>query len=294
MLMLIMKAFVSILIILLTIRSISIAQTPHIIIIGIDGLGAYGVKKFPTPVLDSMMQHGSYTLKAKAVNPTYSMPNWASITMGVPTKIHQIKSNGWTRAQSPRRNRTSEIPTMFKVISDSDSSMDIAIFNHWKEFLNLVEPELPLYSIHIDNSDSITHHAIQYQNTYHPVLNFIHLDLVDKAGHKYGLKSEEYKGAVMKADSLAGAIIHSVLTSTQDKNYIFLVTSDHGIKGKGHGGMARKIKRIPWIATGYNIKAGNEIKRKVHTYDTACTIIKLLNLEIPQEWTGKVIEEIFR
>ena len=60
----------------------------HVILIGSDGFGAYAFKKAKVPNLRRMMQQGAYSLKARAVLPTSSAVNWASMIMGSGPELH--------------------------------------------------------------------------------------------------------------------------------------------------------------------------------------------------------------
>ena len=55
----------------------------HVILIGLDGWGAYSVPKATNiPNLQSLMRGGCYTLKKRSVLPSSSAVNWASMFMG--------------------------------------------------------------------------------------------------------------------------------------------------------------------------------------------------------------------
>src|SRR5690606_6067171 len=69
----------------------------HVIIIGIDGMSPDGILNADTPVLDSLMAHGSSTMRARAVLPTSSSSNWASMLMGAGPEQHGVTSNNWER-----------------------------------------------------------------------------------------------------------------------------------------------------------------------------------------------------
>src|SRR5882757_2791704 len=67
----------------------------HIVVIGVDGMSPDGVRKAPTPVMDSLMHHGCFTLHARGVLPTSSSPNWASMISGAGPEQHGVTSNDW-------------------------------------------------------------------------------------------------------------------------------------------------------------------------------------------------------
>lgn len=75
----------------------------HVILIGLDGWGAYSVPKaHDIPNIKNMMEHGAYTLKKRSVLESSSAINWASMFNGACTEQH-----GYTEWGS----RTPEIPS---------------------------------------------------------------------------------------------------------------------------------------------------------------------------------------
>jgi arylsulfatase A-like enzyme len=98
--------------------------------------------------------------------------------------------------------------------------------------------------------------------------------------------------AISLADSLIKEIVNAVNNYKNRDDYIILITSDHGFKGKNHGGRSRKAKMIPWLIIGSEIQKGKRIKSRVRTYDTASTIASLYSLKIPVQWKGKPIKGI--
>jgi len=258
-----------------------------VVVIGVDGLSGWSVKKYHTPVLDSLMSVGSYTLKAKAVYPTLSAPNWASMIMGVDPKAHGILSNHW----KPADREGKDTPSIFQLMNKQDSSLSLAVFHHWKEFIDLTEKDQIDKVVHIKNESLCMLLATNYLLTDHPDFTFIHLDHVDSSGHHFGHKSKEYKRAVLKTDSLVGVFVKSINNSPLKNNVIIVFTSDHGFWGKHHGGFFTKEKNIPWIIAGPDIKRGVKIKSKVNTFDTAATLCYLFKTPIPSFWRGKVVKE---
>ena len=80
------------------------------------------------------------------------------------------------------------------------------------------------------------------------MLTFVHLDHVDGAGHTYGHGTSQYYAAVGRADKLVGEIVDAVKRAGTYNETIFIITSDHGGIGKGHGGQSDR-ERLTWIVT---------------------------------------------
>lgn len=74
-----------------------VAGVEHVVVIGVDGMSPDGLRNAETPCMDQLMNEGAFSLKARAVRPTSSSPNWASMIMGAAPEQHGITSNGWER-----------------------------------------------------------------------------------------------------------------------------------------------------------------------------------------------------
>lgn len=72
-----------------------------------------------------------------------------------------------------------------------------------------------------------------------------------------------------------------------------LVTSDHGGKGKGHGGATMGEIEIPWMVAGPGVRKGYEIKEPVNTFDTAATLAFALGVTPPSAWLAKPVRSAF-
>lgn len=164
------------------------SQVKQVIVIGIDGMGSHGIRMSHTPVMDSIMKTGAYTLNAKAVFPTLSSPNWASMTKGVNPQYHRITSNDWEKKESNEK-----FPSIFKVIRENDSLVDLAVFHQWKGFSEFIESDVQLTIKHAEGEVETIRTAIDYLSVHKPVLTFLHLDHVDHQGHLFGEGSREYK-----------------------------------------------------------------------------------------------------
>ena len=63
-------------------------KAKHVVLIGLDGWGAYSMTKADMPNVRELMANGSYTLKKRSVLPSSSAVNWASMYMGAGPELH--------------------------------------------------------------------------------------------------------------------------------------------------------------------------------------------------------------
>lgn len=269
----------------------------HVVVIGVDGLSPEGIKRAQTPVLKRMMAEGASTLHARGVMPTVSSPNWASMIMGAGPEQHGVLSNDWKPGQGaikPTMVGPSGIfPTMFGLLRQQQPSSKIGCFHDWDDFARLVEPGVCDRIVHPKGPVETTNEAIGFLREQRPNLLFIHLDHVDHAGHESGHGTPEYTAAVEEADRLIGLVLAALGDSGMMEHSLVLVTSDHGGKGKGHGGSTMGELEIPWIILGRGVIPGRELAPTVNTYDTAATVAYALGLTPPKCWIARPVLDAF-
>lgn len=272
------------------------AQT-HVVVIGVDGMSPDGVIKAPTPTFDIMMENGAYTLHARGVLPTSSSPNWASMIMGAGPEQHGVTGNDWEidDMHFPPVVVGDEgiFPTIFGLIRKNKPTANIAAIYDWDGFGRLMERGKCNYAEHMEGPYKTTSTAVDYIKKNKPDFLFIHLDHVDGAGHGAGHGSPDYYKAVALADSLSGVLVQAYKDAGIFDNTVFIVTSDHGGIGYGHGGESTQELEIPFLLYGKGIKKGYEIKEPVYTYDNAATVAYIFNAPTPAPWIGRPVKEAF-
>ena len=267
----------------------------HVILIGSDGFGAYAFKKAKVPNLRRMMAQGSYSLKARAVLPSSSAVNWASMIMGSGPELH-----GYTEWGSKIPEVSSRIigkgniyPTIFGVIDEQMPEAKKGVSYKWGGIGYLFEKNMVDLDFNGETDEDTAYKALEFIAKEKPVLTFIHFDEPDGAGHNMGHDTPEYYEAVEIIDGLVGKILKELETSGMMEETIIIFSSDHGGIEKGHGGKTLLEVEIPWIIYGKNIPAKGDLDVSIVTYDTAATIAYLLGLEAPEFWRGKPVLKVF-
>lgn len=274
------------------------AGVSHIVVIGFDGLSPDGLKKANTPTFDRLIKEGASTMHARAVLPTSSSPNWASMIMGAGPEQHGITSNDWKKDNftlpAVVQGESFLFPTIFHLVDKQKDSAEIGAIYHWAGFGRLFEKDAVDFDESPSTAEQTAAIAINYLNEHHPNFTFIHFDHVDHAGHEYGHGSEQYYRSVTKADSLLGAVMASIESSPMKDSAMVVVCSDHGGLGKGHGGESLQEVEVPFLLWGANVKRNYKIKYPVYQYDNAATAAFAMNLDIPKAWVGRPITEAFK
>jgi len=276
------------------------AQTPadrSVVVIGYDGLSARGLSMAKAPHIAALRAAGASTMHARAVLPTVSSPNWASMIMGAIPSQHGVTSNDWQpdafTIAPACRGIAALFPTIFGVLRDQQPAVHIAIFHEWDGFARLVEPATPDWMEHGKDAADTVSRAVAYLGTHRPAPLFIHLDRVDDALHHKGHLTPPYMQAITEVDGLTGRVLDALDRNGMRGQTVILLTADHGGAGKKHGGESMGELEIPWIISGAGIRQGVELQTPVNTFDTAATIAHILGLTPPPCWIGSVLAEAF-
>lgn len=269
----------------------------HVLVIGVDGMSPDGIQQANTPVMDRLIREGAYTTKARAVLPTSSSSNWASMIMGAAPERHGITSNAWEadRHQLAPITHTSEnlFPTIFSILKAQNPQATTAAIYDWKGFGRLYQKSAVDYDAHGKDEYETTDLAVAHLKASQPTFTFVHLDHVDHAGHAHQHGSPEYYASVEVADSLIGAILQATEEAGMAEEMVLILSADHGGKGYGHGGETLAEIEIPFLVHGKGVKKGFALTDPVFTYDNAATAAYALNVQVPFVWTGKPVRSAF-
>lgn len=262
----------------------------HVILIGVDGMGTYGIPNAKTPNMDILISNGTY-INGNCIMPSSSGPNWTSLFNGTDSNFHGVKNNDWV--QSDIKNSTfcggekgKMIPTIFKVFRDEHPKSNISVFHDWPKIKRYIEYGVPTIQADCKNEDLTAEMASIYLKKHKPLFTFIHLDNVDHAGHGIGHRTPEYYKSVEKADELIGDIISATKEAGIFNTTLFVITSDHGGKDKSHGGNSPDELNIPIIFSGKGMK-NQPVRKNVKIFDIPATILDVMDFKIPKCWQGK-------
>jgi predicted AlkP superfamily pyrophosphatase or phosphodiesterase len=273
------------------------APVEHVVVVGCDGLSPDGVRKANAPVMHRLMREGAWTLRARAVMPTSSSPNWASMIMGAGPEQHGVTSNDWQPDKfdiAPTVIGPGGIfPTLFSVLREQRPGCTLAVFHDWDGFGRLFERRMVDVVANPKGPTNTLRRAIECLKSRRPTLIFIQIDHVDHAGHEFGYGTPQYYAAVAVADQLISEMVSAIQEAGIKDSTLLLVTSDHGGKDKGHGGATMTEIEVPWILTGPGVRVGHEIQSPVNIYDTAATLAFAMALKPPEAWIARPVMEAF-
>ena len=269
----------------------------HVVVIGFDGLSPNGLQNAITPTFDKVISEGAYSMHARAVLPTSSSTNWASMIMGAGPEQHGITSNSWEKDNFvlPTITQSEDFlfPSIFQLIDDQKESAEIGAIYHWSGFGRLFEKGAVDYDINPESEDEAAALAAAYIKEKKPTFTFIHFDHVDHGGHEYGHGTPEYYKSVEKADAMLAEVMAAIKASGMADETLVIISADHGGLGKGHGGESLEEIEIPFILWGKSVKKNHLLKYPVYQYDNAATVAFALGIKTPMAWIGRPVKNAF-
>jgi len=268
--------------------------TAHLVIISVDGLRPDAIGAFDTPHLRTLIREGSYTLDARTILPSKTLPSHTSMLTGEGPERHGVL---WNNVAMADRD-TVGLPTIFGVARMH--GYQTAAFFSKPKFSAIQQPGTLDYSqaprswFAKWSVDKTTTDVERFLVTARPHVLFVHLAEPDTTGHRAGWMSAAYGRAVTEADAGVGRIMAAAERAFGRGNYTVIVTSDHGGHGDDHGKDDPRDVTIPWMAWGRGVKPGPlPASGRVNTVDTASTSLWLLGLQEPTNWAGAPVTAAF-
>lgn len=233
--------------------------------------------------IEKLKKKSSYTLEAKAVMPSVTLPCHMSLFHSVDPDRHGIITNLYTPMVRPINGICEQLKLSKKTSS---------FFYTWEELRDLVRPG------YIVKSEFLSGRTFGYERVTHTLCDkakeflnspdvtdftFLYLGWTDLAGHNNGWMSEEYLRSVKESMLMAEDVINSL-----PEDFAVIITSDHGGHGRDHGDDIPEDMNIPVFCLGKPFEAGKKLEN-ISIKDIAPTILKLLDCEPDEEWEGKSI-----
>src|SRR6185503_16207835 len=175
--------------------------TRNVILVSIDGLRPDAIKKFEATTLLRLMHEGSYSLSARTIMPSSTLPSHTSMLSGEPPEQHHVTWNNVVTAEKD----LVDFSTVFSV-ARAHGYRTAAFFSKAK-FSPLQRPCSLDYSQAPGGwcgkwaSDSTVTHLRTYLQKERQKLTFVHLSDADRATNRSGCTSTAYGRAVFATDT---------------------------------------------------------------------------------------------
>lgn len=276
-------------------------KASHVLLIGIDGWGAYSVPKaHDIPNLQRLMSDGCYTLKKRSVLKSESAINWASMFNGAPTEMHGYTNWNSRVPEIPSAavNSHNIYPTIYSIIREQMPNAETGCIAEWDGIKYLVD-SLSINYVDVANNyekddTQLTRMAETYIKAKKPTFLAVCYDQIDHVGHAIGHDTPDYYNVLANIDRQVGRLVQALKDAGIYDDTVIMVTADHGGIGRSHGGQTLMEMEVPFIICGKNIKSGQLITDTMIRYDTAATIAEVFGLKRPQCWRGVPMYSVFK
>lgn len=275
-------------------------KAKHVVMIGLDGWGAYSVEKADMPNVKKLMANGSYTLKKRSVLPSSSAVNWASMYMGAGPELHGYTDWGSQTPDLPSRvvDEDGIFPTVFGLLHRAAPKAEIGCIYEWGGIRYVVDTLALNYEKHVTEASkepqATVRYAVDYIKKAKPTLVNIVWDEPDHVGHAEGHDTPAYYAKLAELDGYIGQVIEAVKEAGMLDETIFIVTADHGGIEKGHGGKTMQEMETAFIISGKGVKKGYNFEESMMQFDVASTIAYMFGLDQPQVWIGRPMVQVFK
>jgi len=234
------------------------------------------------PYVEQLLANSAYTMCAKTVFPSVTLPCHMSLFHSVDPQRHGTTTNIYMPQVRPVNGICEQLALAKK---------SSAFFYEWQELRDLVRPGSLMHSFFYNNSDKrkvppvTAGAAIRYLTEESPDFAFLYFEFPDHMGHSSegGWMGPEY----MQSIRTVWEQIERVMAAVGD-TYTVLITADHGGHDRTHGTEMPEDMTIPVICHGTMFRPG-EFERAVSIKDLAPTIVRILGAEPAAEWEGTAL-----
>lgn len=252
-----------------------------VILISIDGMRPDGAEQCGNPFVKTLKETGAYTMKARTVFPSVTLPCHMSMFHSVTPERHGTTTNTYMPPVRPFNGLFEQIALMGSVS---------AMFYGWEEMRDVARPGSLKHAQYIgaytgEHTDTqLADAAIKYIEEKNPDFVFLYMvETDDKGGHDVGWMSDTYMSYLSTALDNAKRVIEAF-----GDRYTVIITADHGGHERTHGTMMDEDMTIPMFFQGPDFEAGKELEG-VSMLDLTPTIAKVMQVPPVKEWEGKAL-----
>ena len=275
-----------------TARNAPLAQ--HVVLIGVDGLGAQYIPWEKMPNLSKLRAEGHYAVGRNSF-PTSSGINWATAMFGTVVEIHGYRNWNSRKPDVPAFEVTDKgiPPCIFHEIKRQDPSAYTVSLYNWDGigFVHATN-EVDYVKYFADGSleqrdDDAATECLEQLKAHRPKLTYLYQHLPDCYGHRCGWGSPEFTNACVNVDKNIGRVVQCLEATGLRKDTVVMVVADHGGLGKKHGMACLECFEIPFVVSGPTVRSGFRLREPVLLADAAPTIVDLLGYAVPETWRGR-------
>jgi predicted AlkP superfamily pyrophosphatase or phosphodiesterase len=270
----------------------------RVLFIGIDGCRTDALLAGKVPHLRSLIAAGAMSQATNILGPrddkadTVSGPGWSNLLTGVWADKHGVLDNKF------RVMHYEEFPHFFRHVKDIFPAAKTASYCTWPPIHDYIIDAADESLVFLDDDKSAHYRQADEKCTAKvvdvlahgdPDVLFFYLGAVDETGHQKGFHPSvpEYMDALETADAQVGralAALHARPRYDQE-HWLMLVGTDHGGRGKDHGG-GRSVPEINtvWLIVSGPDAAIGSIEGPTQQVDLAATALTHLGVPLKPEW----------
>ncbi len=248
-----------------------------VILILIDGMRPDGFLNCGNDYTEEIMKNSSYSLNAKTVWPSLTLPCHMSLFYSVPPQRHGITSNTFTPFARPLNGLFEQIKEAEKIST---------MFYGWDPLRDVARPKSLTYSEYLDlyfvnNTDSLlTDSAVMRIKQMDPDFTFLYLGMTDVYGHDSGWMTEDYLRGINEAIDCVKRVYEEF-----GEEYTIILTADHGGHDRDHGNDIPEDMIIPVFFMGDMFEKHKDLG-EISIMDIAPTIADIIGVRKVKQWEG--------
>lgn len=256
----------------------------HVVVISIDGLNPQALRQLGekrVPTLSYLMREGASTLNARTeVESTSTLPNHTGMMTGrrvdAATGGHGVTFNDDEDGTTVHAAAGSYIHSIFDVVHNRGLSTALYTSKDKFAFYNRSydaahgapdrtgaddgRDKIDTF-VYFEDEGKLTQSASAKLKTAPAALTFVHYSITDKVGHEKGFMSPAYLDAVAGVDARIKVLRRAARSvEAQAKDFVFIVTSDHGGDAEGHREPGKRAYyTVPFIVWGPSVARGVDL-----------------------------------
>lgn len=271
----------------------------HVVIIGLDGAGA-AFRDTNTPGCDAIFANQATTYTCRVGMPSMSAQGWGSILHGVLPEHHgrtneiiEGKDKYDPNYPDPSYPASNPYPSIFKVVKQALPGAKLASYVEWNPInAGLVENGLDVEKATGSGDAEVFNKILTYLTSNDPTVLFVQFSSPDDIGESKGFGSDIYLATITTVDAYVGSIYSKLKQKGLLDDTLFIVTADHGGKGKTHGGPTDEERNVFLGVAGKTVASGTIVDAE--SRDVAAIAAYALGLDSPATWSGRVPAGVFK
>jgi len=257
----------------------------RVLIISLDGLRPDAISLAPMPNLLALMQTSAYSLTAKTIFPSATLPAHASMLTGLCPAKHGVDWNDYLPEKGFARG------TGLFTLAHA-AGLQTVMFVGKEKLKQVSLPETIDIFRYINDRDVVIAQRITEEFPPDFGLMFVHFATPDAMGHAYGWMTPQYLSVVRRADEAIATLLKDLDDHGLRQETLIIITADHGGHDQAHGSRMLEDMTIPWIVSGPGVRPGM-LTIPIQVTDTAATAAWALGFPLPPEWDGWPVFEAF-